>query len=109
MAPDFGPLFVGLGTVCRGFAEGVSRGLVVLLVKKGFTHAEVGQRAIRLNGESDVVLGNRVVVSALFGKFFATSNGGASAQPGAAFEDDVIGIDLDAARFGASEGLYGEG
>jgi len=56
VAPDLGPLLRGFRNGLQRIAEGIGGGLVVLLIEEGFTHAEVGERAIGLNGEGALVL-----------------------------------------------------
>ncbi len=82
--------------------------MIVFLVEESFAHAEIGQTAAGLNGERALILGHCVVEAALFGKILTASDGGAGAQANAALEDDVVGIDFDAAGLGAAKGLDGE-
>src|SRR5256714_10804259 len=109
MAPGLSPLLGRLSDILQRFAESVSGGLVILLVENGFGHAEIGERSIGLNGEGALVFADGVVVATILGKLFATGDCRAGAQSGAALENDVVGIDLDTAGFGAAEGFDGEG
>src|SRR6266404_1747481 len=83
VAPDFGPLLGSFGDGLQRIAEGVGGGLIIFLIEESFPHAEVGQRAIRLNREGALVLADGVVVAALLGEFFTAGDGGAGAQRGA--------------------------
>src|SRR6202048_1343719 len=94
-------------SVQRG-AERVGGGVVILLIEKGFAHAEVGQGAIGLNGKSALVLPDRVVIAALLGKLFAAGDGGAGTEGGTALQDQVVRINLDAAGLWATEGFDSE-
>src|SRR5258708_11268947 len=95
VAPPFGPLLRGLRNGLAGVAESVGGGLIILLIEKGFAHAEVGERSIGLNGKRALILADGVVVAALLGKLFAASNGGEGAQGGDGLLVDGAGIGLD--------------
>ncbi len=95
----------GSGNGLERFTKRVGSGLIVLLVEEGFSHAEIGERPAWLDGERSLILLNGGVVVALFGELFAAGNGGACAQGNASFEDEVIGVNLDAAGFGTAKGL----
>ena len=90
----------------QALAEGVAGGGVVLLIEESFAHAEVGKRSAGLGAKSFLVLHDGIVKLALFGKIFATGNGGAGAEPGTGFEDDVVRIDLDPERLGATKDIH---
>ena len=64
VAPAFGPLFRRLRNGLQGFAEGVGGRLIIFLVEEGFAHAEIRQRAARLNRERALILGDGVVEAA---------------------------------------------
>ncbi len=108
MAPAFGPFFRGFRNGLQSFTKGVGGGLIILLVKERFTHAEICQRPAGLNGERALILPHGIVEAALFSEIFAAGDGRASTQPSAALEDDVVGIDLDTTGFGPAKSLDGE-
>src|SRR6266481_93815 len=103
VAPDFGPLFGGFGNCLRGFAEGISGGRIVFLVEEGFTHTEIGEGPAGLNRERALILRDRVVKAALLGEILASSDSSMGTEGSASFENDVIGIDLDATGFRAAK------
>jgi len=49
VAPDVGPLLGSLRNGLQGVAERVGGGLIILLVEKGFAHAEIGEWATGLD------------------------------------------------------------
>src|SRR5712664_2221222 len=108
MAPDFRPFFGWLRNGLQRFAERVRCRLIVFLVEEGLAHAEIGQRPVRLNRKGPLVLRHRIVKAALFGEIFAPRNGRAGTQRSAPFQNDIVGIDLDAARLRPAKGLDGE-
>src|SRR5262249_21948015 len=97
MAPNLGPLLGGLRNALQRFAECIGGGLVVFLVEERLTHAEIGERPPGLDVQRLLILLDRVVVAPGFGQFFSAGNRRACAQTGVSLENDVVGVDLDAA------------
>src|SRR5207253_908475 len=64
VAPAFGPLFRWLRNGLQSFAEGISGGLIILLIEEGLAHTEIRERAAGLNGERALVLGDGIVEAA---------------------------------------------
>src|SRR5207245_7305931 len=80
VTPNLDPLLRRLRDRLQGFAEGICRGLIVFLVEKGFSHAEIRQRAVWLDAERALILRHSIVKAALLGQVFTSGNGGASAE-----------------------------
>ena len=97
VAPGFGPFVRRLGNILQAFAESVRGSLIILLIEESFAHAKIGKRAARLDAERSLILSDGVVELALLGEIFAAGNGGAGAERGAGFKNDIVGIDLDSA------------
>ena len=80
--PDFDPFVARVQIAVERVAECVRRRRIILLIEKGFAHAEVGERVVLLQVERLGVLLDGVVEAALFGQGFAARDDGTHVQRG---------------------------